>query len=439
MTRLSGVLLPNGWEHYQYSPLDHELHSIRLLRILSRDTATGYLRCELHRTVMQSTYTCLSYVWGPAEPASWIIVSGKLLRVRKNLQRFLKQVLRTGTEREFWIDALCIDQDSVLERNHQVRLMGQIFSNAQEVIAWLGREKRISRFLRKPRHSGQDYYEFWSSEFWNRAWITQEVVLAKRLTLMAGSTALDVNVLRQYIDGSLPGSRFSVLSPEALSTFRNKSLFDILYKLSFHECERPSDRIFSLLALCREGPTIDVDYSWSPERLIGHVMVRCSASLCWCSVYILKIVLRLGSSPDIPWDAGLPFVQFTTCIKPRKGKPKSLPTVIDMMLESLCIHYYTTEFLRITPLMDEVAATVQLPGTEEGLVCGTCTFRLIGDGSLVKVHVPLSTMIKIPARQASFGGFAGPCPQSASEPSLYISDDMAGDIGTPATLSYYKR
>jgi Heterokaryon incompatibility protein (HET) len=37
-----------------------------------------------------------------------------------------------------WVDAICISQDDLIERNHQVGLMGQIYSKATLVIAWVG-------------------------------------------------------------------------------------------------------------------------------------------------------------------------------------------------------------------------------------------------------------------------------------------------------------
>lgn len=37
-----------------------------------------------------------------------------------------------------WIDALCINQDDITERNHQVALMAGIYSPAGQVVIWLG-------------------------------------------------------------------------------------------------------------------------------------------------------------------------------------------------------------------------------------------------------------------------------------------------------------
>ncbi|KAK4554266.1 hypothetical protein LTR86_008794 [Recurvomyces mirabilis] len=37
-----------------------------------------------------------------------------------------------------WVDKLCIDQDNILEKNHQVSMMGDIYRHAFEVLIWLG-------------------------------------------------------------------------------------------------------------------------------------------------------------------------------------------------------------------------------------------------------------------------------------------------------------
>lgn len=38
----------------------------------------------------------------------------------------------------FWIDQICIDQNSILENNLQVAMMAKIYSEADETIIWLG-------------------------------------------------------------------------------------------------------------------------------------------------------------------------------------------------------------------------------------------------------------------------------------------------------------
>jgi hypothetical protein len=37
-----------------------------------------------------------------------------------------------------WYDALCINQEDILERSEQVAKMGSIYENASSVLVWLG-------------------------------------------------------------------------------------------------------------------------------------------------------------------------------------------------------------------------------------------------------------------------------------------------------------
>ena len=78
----------------------------------------------------------------------------------------------------FWIDAICIDQDSNLEKTHQVAQMGKVYKNANRIIMWLGigyedcelSIKSHCIFSKSLRH----YIPFdIHNEYWKRAWILQ--------------------------------------------------------------------------------------------------------------------------------------------------------------------------------------------------------------------------------------------------------------------------
>lgn len=45
-----------------------------------------------------------------------------------------------GKNGVLWVDAICIDQGNIGERNTQVRWMKDIYEGASEIIAWLGPE-----------------------------------------------------------------------------------------------------------------------------------------------------------------------------------------------------------------------------------------------------------------------------------------------------------
>lgn len=85
-------------------------------------------------------YTAVSHTWGDGRSSRQILVNGRPVLIRSNLYDFLEVMERRRDDADqlLWIDQLCIDQDQTVERNHQVQLMADIFSRAEQVIAWLG-------------------------------------------------------------------------------------------------------------------------------------------------------------------------------------------------------------------------------------------------------------------------------------------------------------
>jgi hypothetical protein len=118
-----------------------------------------------------------------------------------------------GQFRVYWIDAICINQDSVLERNHQVQMMRQIYSNAESVSVWLGEADREltsdiamdflatrSRIVRDgevwpkqqksfpwSKHQAESILDLCRMDYWSRVWIVQEMFLAEQLTICCGA------------------------------------------------------------------------------------------------------------------------------------------------------------------------------------------------------------------------------------------------------------
>lgn len=74
--------------------------------------------------------------------SSCIMINDRRFRVQSNLFAFLWQVCQQGTRAVLWCDAICIDQDGIFERNHQVQLMGRIYEQATTVLVWLRYQAR---------------------------------------------------------------------------------------------------------------------------------------------------------------------------------------------------------------------------------------------------------------------------------------------------------
>ncbi|KAI1274418.1 heterokaryon incompatibility protein-domain-containing protein [Xylaria sp. FL0933] len=203
--------LPRGEPSSTYRRLVLDNRQIRLFRLNPGTTTSGitgsFVCAELSSP---PAYIALSYTWGDMGNDRNIRISNQgELTVGDNLWSFLcvqSSIITQPTS--FWIDAICIDQSNVHERNHQVGLMKQIYANATKVYVWLGQEAENSdiamRFvtaqaLKPLRSRGPGYYPLWTRQqgdalhtlcerpYWRRMWIIQELLHAEDITVWCGS------------------------------------------------------------------------------------------------------------------------------------------------------------------------------------------------------------------------------------------------------------
>ncbi|KAK5121274.1 hypothetical protein LTR85_005440 [Meristemomyces frigidus] len=79
-----------------------------------------------------------------------------------------------------WVDAICIDQTNVMERNHQVGTMDMIYAHAESVVAWLMPETTPELSERGASYwLGLRWTPIASNPYWTRRWVLQELSLAK--------------------------------------------------------------------------------------------------------------------------------------------------------------------------------------------------------------------------------------------------------------------
>jgi hypothetical protein len=165
-------------------------------------------------------FEALSYCWESEKAEKEIVLDGTVTGVPKNLEAALqafRTLPETKTGMKFWIDYLCINQKDTKEKNHQVNLMGTIYSSALSVIAWLGPEdngsdKAIQLIADINCAVGHRFYEelrshalweklnkFLSRNYWTRLWIIQELALNPNMTLfLCGTHALS----RKFIESA---------------------------------------------------------------------------------------------------------------------------------------------------------------------------------------------------------------------------------------------
>lgn len=79
-------------------------------------------------------YTVLSYCWEGQTPDEDLKCNESTLYVTANVKTLLPYLSKTDGSHFVWIDGLCINQNDVLEKNHQVRLMEKIYAKATKVV-----------------------------------------------------------------------------------------------------------------------------------------------------------------------------------------------------------------------------------------------------------------------------------------------------------------
>lgn len=155
-------------------------------------------------------YEALSWTWGKADDKFAILINegGTTYkkRVRKELALALKYLRKPGKERVLWIDAICVNQDDLDERNQQVQMMSRIYTRSEQVCVWLGEADRDSEIainfirdeIRELRNfdtisSNTQYSKQWRAlmslmqrEWFFRRWVVQEIALASAATVYCG-------------------------------------------------------------------------------------------------------------------------------------------------------------------------------------------------------------------------------------------------------------
>lgn len=159
--RVECLLADVSCKHEIYEPLDTTSNQIRLLELLPSENPSiftwgGYLpndrivcRLMVKNLDDSPSYEALSYTWGNADYTKSIRLEGHSVLIRTNLADALMSLRHPTQSRILWTDALCINQQDVRERNHQVGQMGKIYSQAAEVLVWLGDGDRMSSQQRR--------------------------------------------------------------------------------------------------------------------------------------------------------------------------------------------------------------------------------------------------------------------------------------------------
>jgi len=297
---------------FKYEPLPNTEATIRIL-YLHPLSHSG--KIEVSLTVVnlsdKPVYTALSYEWGTEIEQQVITVNGHFVHIHKNLYQLLLRLCPKHGFRRLWVDAICINQNNISERNSQVQMMGDIYKTATSVVAWLGddaehgeallrhlkRSGEVSRTLlqyggesveQNPRLEVEPSADSASVEalkillrrtYWSRAWILQELMHGREITLMCGDEDISWEYLRALCGCPLWSASFKntvidklFFDKIALANGRHLVMHILMEEYPNRLCADPRDQIYSLLSIdsTYKEPKrlIDVDYNIDFQSLL---------------------------------------------------------------------------------------------------------------------------------------------------------------------------
>lgn len=218
---------------FQYERLRNVNDGVRFLRLFP-GRLEDHVMCELFEAELRDRmcyelpppwnsqsqanrvkYEALSWSWGRATAQHQIHVRKGTgiakMKVSKDLVWALKHLRRPHEDRILWIDAICINQEDNIERNHQVENMSVLYDQAFNVCVWLGRDNPESNmaidFIKNEIMEFQNFDDLcerkentnkWKAllslmqrPWFSRRWVVQEIALARKATIHCGKDSLD--------------------------------------------------------------------------------------------------------------------------------------------------------------------------------------------------------------------------------------------------------
>ncbi|KAL8668607.1 MAG: hypothetical protein Q9168_006769 [Polycauliona sp. 1 TL-2023] len=301
---------------------DRAQRSLRLLTLVPGIPGSRIV-CQLDKSTLcqcRGEYEALSYVWGEATLTHMIFINGHHVSVTQNLVQCLHQIRHVSKPRRLWIDALCINQKDIQERNDQVKLMGAIYKNASRVLVFLGIEAEHSADamsllipigrLAQEDHDGleallkddalttswQGLQRLFRRPWWGRAWIVQEYAVARDAVFLCGIQEIDGSLFARALE-NLVDYRFKAIVPQqheylirhVASTpihhlwstrcrYQDNTrpddlhAMDVLYKFRGSQSFDARDKLFSILSLIKHDSLLAPDYTKSTAHVYKAIV-----------------------------------------------------------------------------------------------------------------------------------------------------------------------
>ncbi|OLN97368.1 Heterokaryon incompatibility protein 6, OR allele 1 [Colletotrichum chlorophyti] len=252
-----------------------------------------------------------------------VIVGGELFRA-------LRRMRKEDTALRIWVDALCINQDDVEERNEHVKIMGRVYAGASQTRLWLGEstdmdmpavntlfaiseifnELFVTQEVVDHNSSIQEVqWHFFNATksyrldwglladlldraWFKRTWIVQEIANSREVKVHLGEIEFPWGLLARIIL-ALSEYKLQTMISECKAIkaigymehlrkervdksimFAQTPLLTLLEELRDFKATIPSDKIYGILSLTEHVNDLTVDYARSPEAVFKDFAVQ---------------------------------------------------------------------------------------------------------------------------------------------------------------------
>ena len=320
--------------------------NIRLLRLLP-GKGSKQIHCRLYERTLHYKlhYKALSYVWGDPSETRNIYCNDKVFQVTSNLFNALWQLRENGSYGYLWIDAICINQSNVEEKTDQMRMMMNIYKQADVVIIWLGEQletDQVAIDLAKQIYNAAQTFDIegcdmldvdseaglppvwtrswaalWSlldRPWFSRVWVWQELIFAKACTMLCGSLHLDPEMLLDvaYIVRNAQTSARPTIATVtgvlglAKGGYPKGQLLHLTGLMLFTralQASDPRDKVFALVGIASDVSCDFIDYEKSVAELHTGIIKK-SLTETWIEGHglglnVLSFVNGLPSEPSL--------------------------------------------------------------------------------------------------------------------------------------------
>lgn len=275
-------------------------------------------------------YAAISYAWDSPGPMRLVHCDGHIHSASKTVCHALRAVREPDKETHVWLDALCINQDDVMERSSHIRRMFLIYRKAKEVFVWLGDAGPHTDLAIEALNETESIHLFESTcrrhlsnihkglldlcarPWLERTWVRQEVFAARGIYVLCGDTsapwegfknsgiiirksaerlasfgltAQSLTEIKRHLLGS-----FNVANPEEVARIlvqecgdsrysghgapSKTDLLDVLVRSCYSQVSNDRDRVYGVLGMTTTRTKIQSDniteYDGAPILIVDY-------------------------------------------------------------------------------------------------------------------------------------------------------------------------